>query len=110
MAQRKRNLLIDEDSLGVARYLGVLENVNIIKIGDPGAPPLQSEDEDVAKYAKVHDSVVITRDDKLVKQCKVLDLDVITFGIDDLARRVIQILGGSKEKNVDLSKGVKLNQ
>jgi uncharacterized protein with PIN domain len=85
------SLLIDEDSLGVARYLGIL-GMNIIKIGDTNAPPLQSSDEEVAKYAKDHNCIVITRDDKLVKQCNVLDIQVIAIGIDDLARKVIKTL------------------
>ncbi len=91
MTPEKRNLLIDENSLGVDRYLVTL-NVNIIKVGDPDAPPLKSPDDIVAKYALDHNCTVITRDDKLVKQCQVLDVPVIAVDITDLAKKVIKEL------------------
>lgn len=108
MIKEKPTVLIDENSLDVSRYLGML-NVNIIKVGDPDAPDFGSSDEEVAKYAKNHNYIVITRDDNLVKQCRVFDVEVIETGIEDLAKKAIKILGNNEKKTDDLSKGVKLD-
>lgn len=73
------------------RFLGELD-VKIIKVGEIQELPLGTEDAIVAKFAKNNDCVVITRDDKLVKQCQFYEVKVITLGMDDLARKVIKSL------------------
>lgn len=85
-----KTLLIDEDSLGVNRFLGELD-VKIIKVGEIPELPLGTDDA-VAKFAKNNGCIVITRDDKLVKQCQFYEVKVITLGMDDLARKVIKSL------------------
>jgi len=82
-------LLIDEDSLGVDRFLGELD-AKIIKVGDIPELPLGTDDSVVAKFAKENHCVVVTGDDKLVKQCQFYDVKAITLGMDDLARKVIK--------------------
>lgn len=82
-------LLIDEDSLGVDRFLGDLD-AKIIKVGDIPKLPLGTPDPVVAKYTKKNNYIIITRDDKLVKQCKFFDVDVITLGMEDLAKKIVK--------------------
>jgi len=84
-------LLIDEDSLGVDRFLGELD-VKIIKVGEIPELPLGTDDSIVAKFAKENNCIVVTRDDKLVKQCQFYNVKAITLGMDDLARKVIKSL------------------
>ena len=85
------SLLIDEDSLGVDRYLGEL-NAKIIKVGDISEIPKGTDDPTVAKYAKSNNCIVITRDDKMVKACNFHGVKVISIGIEDLARKVVDSL------------------
>ena len=82
-------LLIDEDSLGVDRYLGELD-VKITKVGNIPELPFGTDDPIVAKYAKKNNCIVVTRDDKMVKACNFHDVKVISTGIEDLARKVIE--------------------
>jgi len=89
-------LLIDEDSLGVDRYLGELD-VKIIKVGEIPELPLGTDDSIVAKFAKDNNCTVVTRDDKLVKQCQFHQVKAITLGMDDLARKVINSLQNISE-------------
>lgn len=84
-------LLIDEDSLGVDRFLGELD-IKIIKVGEISELPLGTDDSIVAKFAKDNNCTVVTRDDKLVKQCQFYEVKVITLGMDDMARKVIKSL------------------
>lgn len=91
----KTTLLIDEDSLGVVRFLGELD-VKIIKVGDIPELPLGTDDPIVAKYAKENTCIVVTRDDKMVKACNFHDVKVISIGIDDLAKKVVESLSESE--------------
>ena len=84
-------LLIDEDSLGVDRFLGELD-VKTIKVGEIPELPLGTDDSIVAKFAKDNNCTVVTRDDKLTKQCQFYKVKAITLGMDDLARKVIKSL------------------
>jgi len=86
---KKITFLVDEDVLGIDRYIAMLD-VNIKKVGDPDAPPLGSEDPVVAKYASDNKYVIITGDDKMVKQCRVFDIEYVTTSMEDLARKVVQ--------------------
>lgn len=89
-------LLIDEDSLGVDRYLTEIDR-KIIKVGDPPELPLGTDDAIVAKYAKDHKCIVLTRDDKLVKQCKFYEVKYITLGMEDLARKTLTTISDIKD-------------
>jgi len=103
----KITFLIDENVLGIDRYLDTLD-INFIKIGDLNAPQKGSDDPTVAKYAHDNNLVVVTNDENLVKQCKFAKVSFVTVGISDLAQKVIDCDGYSKTH--DLSKGVKLDQ
>jgi len=80
-------LLIDEDSLGVVRYLSEIDT-KIIKVGDIPELPKGTDDPIVAKYAKENNCIIVTRDDKMVKACNFHEVKTISLGIDDLARKV----------------------
>lgn len=84
---KKISILIDENVLGIYRYLASL-NVDLVKIGDPNAPPLGSDDATVANYAKQNQHTIVTNDEKLVKQCEFLGVPNISTGIEDLAKKV----------------------
>lgn len=103
---KKITFLIDENVLGIDRYLDTLD-IPFIKIGDLGAPDKGSDDPTVAKYAHDNNLVVVTNDENLVKQCRFVNVPFVTVGIHDLAQKVIDY--SDKSKIYDLSKGVKLN-
>ncbi len=84
-------LLIDEDSLGVVRYLSEL-NAKIIKVGDIPELPKGTEDPIVAKYAKANNCIVVTRDDNMVKACDFYEVKVISIGMNDLAKKIVNTL------------------
>lgn len=83
----KIEFLIDENVLGVGRYLESME-INYKKIGDSGCPELVSDDPTVAKFAKENNLVIVTMDEKLQKQCNLIDVDCILFDLVDLAKKV----------------------
>lgn len=87
----KSKFLVDENVLGIDRYLIPL-GIELKKVGDPDAPNLGSDDPTVAKYAKDNDFVVITNDDKLVKQCEFLNVPYVTYTLVDLAKKVHEYL------------------
>ncbi len=91
------SLLIDEDSLGVDRYLSELD-AKIIKIGDDDVPelPKGTKDPIVAKYAKDNNCIVITRDDNMVKACNFYKVKVISIGIIDLGEKIVNELSEDK--------------
>lgn len=79
--------LIDENVLGLNRHLDTL-NIKYKKIGDPDCPIKGSSDPDVAKFAKENRLVIITNDDKLTKQCELLDVEVVFQDLRDFAKKV----------------------
>ena len=89
------SLLIDEDSLGVDRYLSELD-VKIIKVGDIPELPKGTEDPVVAKYAKANNCIIITRDDNMVKACNFYKVKVISIGIIDLGEKIVNELSEDK--------------
>ena len=60
--------LLDENALGLARFL---ENrVRYRKVGDKECPIKEAEDPEVVKFAKEKKLVIVTKDNKMVKQCE----------------------------------------
>jgi len=84
--------LIDENVLGLARYLDTLE-IKYRKVGDKECPPLRSDDPTVAKFAKKETLVVVTSDDKLKKQCELFDVDCVFYDMTDFAKKVKKYAG-----------------
>jgi len=103
----KITFLIDENILGIDRFLATLD-CNIIKVGDQGAPPLGSDDPIVAKCAYDNKYVVVRNDEKLVKQCRFLNVPFVSYGIEDLAKKVEEY--ANRSSTSDLSKGVRLKR
>jgi len=79
--------LIDENVLGLDRYLDTF-NIKYRKVGDPNCPEKESDDPIVAKFAKEENLVILTNDDKLKKQCELLDVKCLFNDLTDFARRV----------------------
>lgn len=79
--------MIDENILGIDRYLKSFD-IKFRSVGDPDCPPRGSDDPIVAKFAKEHGLVVVTNDDKLQKQCELLDIPYVAPTLSDLARKV----------------------
>ena len=80
--------LLDENVLGLDRFLE--GHVKYRKIGDEGCPIKGSTDPEVAKFALDNNLVIVTIDDKLIKQCKLLDIPFVSMDITELAKKVIK--------------------
>jgi len=79
--------LIDENVLGLARYLDMFD-FKYRKVGDKDCPILRSDDPIVAKFAKKENLVVLTNDDNLKKQCELFDVKFVFSDLTDFARKV----------------------
>ncbi|MDE1863004.1 MAG: hypothetical protein KGI33_08840 [Thaumarchaeota archaeon] len=79
--------LIDENVLGLDRYLSSLD-IRFKKVGEPGCPAKGSDDPTVAKFSHKHGLVVVTNDDNLKKQCKILGVGYVFMDLKDFARKV----------------------
>ena len=79
--------LIDENVLGLARFLDTYD-IKYRKIGDENCPKLGSDDSVVAKFADKENLVVLTRDDKLKKQCDLFGVKCVDHNLSDFAKKV----------------------
>ena len=78
--------LLDENVLGLARFL---ENrVKYRKVGDNGCPIKEAEDPVVVKFAKDNSMVIVTKDTKMVEQCKFEGVNYVTFDDADFAKKI----------------------
>ena len=79
--------LLDENALGLARFL---ENrVRYRKVGDEECPTKEAEDPEVVKFAKEKNLVIVTRDNKMVKQCEFEGVGFVTFDDGDFAKKIM---------------------
>jgi len=79
--------LIDENVLGLRRYLKTFD-IKHRSVGDPDCPELRSDDDEVAKFAKKENLVVLTNDDNLKKQCELFGVKCVFNDLTDFARRI----------------------
>ena len=80
--------LLDENVLGLARYLD--GKVKFKKIGDEDCPSKESPDPQVARFAKEHNLVIVTNDEKLEKQCRLFDIACVSIDMQlELVKRVL---------------------
>lgn len=79
--------LLDENVLGLGRYLDIFE-LKYRKIGDKNCIPLKSSDSEVAKFADKENLVVVTNDDNLKKQCELFGVKYVFSDLTDFARKV----------------------
>ena len=79
--------LLDENVLGLDRYLDVFE-LKYRRIGDKNCPPLKSSDSEVAKFADKENLVVVTNDDNLKKQCELFGVKYVFSDLTDFARKI----------------------
>ena len=79
--------LIDENVLGLARYLDTFD-FKYRSVGDKDCPPLGSDDPTVAKFAHKENLVVLTNDDKLKKQCELFNVKYVFNDLTDFAKKI----------------------
>ena len=79
--------LLDENVLGLDTYLK--NHVNYRKIGDGNSPAKKTPDSEIIKFAKENKLIIITKDEKMIKQCKVEKLEYITINDEDFAKKII---------------------
>ena len=79
--------LIDENVLGLARYLKTFD-IKHRSVGGPDCPELGSADDEVAKFAKKENLVVLTNDDNLKKQCELFDVKYVFNDLTDFAKKI----------------------
>ena len=79
--------LLDENVLGLDRYLDIFE-LKYRKIGGKNCPPLKSDDSAVAKFANEENLVVVTNDDNLKKQCELFEVRYVFSDLTDFARKI----------------------
>ncbi len=79
--------LLDENVLGLDRYLDIFE-LKYRKIGDENCPPLKSDDSTVAKFAHKENLVVVTNDLGLRNQCELFGVKFVFSDLTDFARKI----------------------
>ena len=84
--------LIDENVLGLARYLKTFD-IKHRSVGDPNCPKKGSDDDEVAKFAKKENLIVLTNDDNLKKQCELFDVKCIFNDLTDFAKKIKEYTG-----------------
>ena len=78
--------LLDENVLGLDRYL---TGIKYKKIGDEGCPAKEADDKQVVEYAMENNLVIVTKDDKMIKQCGMLDVNCINVDLDvELVKKI----------------------
>ena len=72
--------LLDENVLGLDRYL---TGMKYKKIGDEGCPAKKTDDKEVVEYAMKNNLVIVTGDSKMIKQCKMLNVNCIGIDLEE---------------------------
>lgn len=79
--------LLDENVLGTDRYLE--GHVKYRKVGDGDCPKKAEGDPAIVNFAQKHNLIIVTNDDKMTKQCKLINVEYIKLDlIVDLAEKV----------------------
>lgn len=80
--------LLDENVLGLARFL---ENrVKYKKVGDNGCPAKEAEDPEIVKFSKENNLVIVTKDIKMIEECKFENVEYVTYNDIDFAKKVTE--------------------
>ncbi len=78
--------LLDESILGLGRYL---IGIKYKKVGDEGCPAKEASDEQVVEYAMKNNLVIVTKDDKMIKQCGMLNVNCMNVDLDvELVKKI----------------------
>ena len=80
--------LLDENVLGLDRFLK--NCVKYRKVGDNECPEKKAQDPEIVAFAKEHNLVIVTRDAKMIEQCKFNDVAYVTFDDCDFAKKVVE--------------------
>ena len=79
--------LLDENVLGLARFL---ENrVKYRKVGDKDCPSKEAEDPEIVRFAKENDLIIVTKDIKMIDECKFENVKYVTFNDIDFAGKIV---------------------
>jgi predicted nuclease of predicted toxin-antitoxin system len=79
--------LLDENVLGLARFL---ENrVKYRKVGDSGCPAKEAGDPEIVQFAKENDLIIVTKDIKMIEECKFENLKYVTLDDADFAKKIV---------------------
>lgn len=79
--------LLDENALGLARFL---ENkVKYRKVGDNECPAKEAGDPEVVKFARENNLVIVTKDNKMIDQCKFENMKYVAFEDTEFAKKVL---------------------
>lgn len=80
--------LLDENALGLARFL---ENrVKYRKVGDEGCPKKEAEDPEIVRFARENSLIIVTKDQKMIKECEFENVEYVTLEDTDFARKVVE--------------------
>ena len=79
-------MILDENARFCHRYL---TGIKYKKIGDEGCPAKEADDKQVVEYAMENNLVIVTKDDKMIKQCGMLDVNCINVDLDvELVKKI----------------------
>lgn len=79
--------LLDETVLELEDFLK--SNVQFRKVGDVDYPAKRATNSTVVKFAKENNLVLVTRDEKMVNQCRDEGVEYITLNDLDFAKKII---------------------
>ena len=79
--------LLDETVLELEGYLK--RNVQFRKVGDDNYPAKGATNSTVVKFAKENNLVLVTRDEKMINQCKLEEVEFVTLNDLDFAKKII---------------------
>ena len=79
--------LLDENVLGLDRFLK--NRVKYRKVGDEGCPIKEADDPTIVKFASENNLVIITKDAKMIEQCKFDNVSYVTHNDVDFAKEIV---------------------
>ena len=79
--------LLDENVLGLARFLE--NSVKYRKVGDNGCPSKEADDPEIVRFAKENNLTIITKDIKMIQECKFENIKYVTIDDTDFAKKIL---------------------
>ena len=85
--------LLDENVLGLDSFLK--NRVEYCKVGDDKCPDRTADDPEIVKFAKDNNLIIVTKDIKMINECKFESVKYITINDLDFAKKIINYNSGS---------------